>query len=106
MDETNRSIFLRNVFPKNFTFGLIIASLAFIFSFIYKNHWSIIISFFISVGFMINLFIIMPKLNFISDSNNLRKEIKKKQFKYWHFSSIFIYLIQIILSIIGIYLNI
>ena len=106
LDETNRSIFLRNVFPKNFTFGLIIASLAFIFSFIYKNHWSIIISFFISVGFMINLFIIMPKLNFISDSNNLRKEIKKKQFKNWHFSSIFIYLIQIILSIIGIYLNI
>ena len=106
LDETNRSIFLRNVFPKNFTFGLIIASLAFIFSFIYKNHWSIIISFFISISFMINLFIIMPKLNFISDSNNLTKEIKKKQFKYWHFSSIFIYLIQIILSIIGIYLNI
>ena len=106
LDETNRSIFLRNVFPKNFTFGLIIASLAFIFSFIYKNHWSIIISFFISISFMINLFIIMPKLNFISDSNNLTKEIKKKQFKYWHFSSVFIYLIQIILSITGIYLNI
>ena len=72
----------------------------------YALPFAIIISFFISVGFMINLFIIMPKLNFISDSNNLRKEIKKKQFKYWHFSSIFIYLIQIILSIIGIYLNI
>ena len=106
LDETNRTLFLRNIFPKNFTFGLIIASLAFIFSFIYKNHWSIIISFFISIGFMINLLIIMPKLNFISDNKNLTKEMKKKQFKYWHFSSVFIYLIQIILSIIGIYLNI
>ena len=106
LDETNRSIFLRNIFPRNFTFGLIIASIAFIFSFIYHNHWSIIISFLISLGFIINLLIIMPKLNYISDSNNLTKDNKKKQFRYWHFSSVFIYLIQIILSIVGIYLNI
>ncbi len=106
LDETNRSIFLRNIFPRNFTFGLIIASFAFIFSFIYHNHWSIVISFFISLGFIINLLIIMPKLNYISDSNNLTSENKKKQFRYWHFSSVFIYLIQIILSIFGIYLNI
>ena len=106
LDETNRTIFLRNIFPRNFTFGLIISSFAFILSFIYHNHWSIVISFFISLGFIINLFIIMPKLNYISDSNNLTRENKKKQFRYWHFSSVFIYLIQIILSIFGIYLNI
>ena len=106
LDETNRSKFLRNIFPKNFIFGLTIASLAFIFSFIYHDHWSIVISFFISLGFIINLLIIMPKLNYISDSNNLTSENKKKQFKYWHFSSVFIYLIQIIFSTVGIYLNI
>ena len=106
LDETNRSKFLRNIFPKNFIFGLTIASLAFILSFVYHNHWSIVISFFISLGFIINLLIIMPKLNYISDSNNLTSENKKKQFKYWHFSSVFIYLIQIIFSTVGIYLNI
>jgi len=106
LDETNRSKFLRNIFPKNFIFGLTIASLAFILSFVYHSHWSIVISFFISLGFIINLLIIMPKLNYISDSNNLTSENKKKQFKYWHFSSVFIYLIQIIFSIVGIYLNI
>ena len=106
LDETNRSKFLRNIFPKNFIFGLTIASLAFILSFVYHSHWSIVISFFISLGFIINLFIIMPKLNYISDSNNLTRENKKKQFRYWHFSSVFIYLIQIILSIYGMYLNI
>lgn len=106
LDETNRSKFLRNIFPKNFIFGLIISSLAFILSFVYHSHWSIIISFFISLGFITNLLIIMPKLNYISDSNNLTSENKKKQFKYWHFSSVFIYLIQIILSIVGISLNI
>ena len=106
LDENNKSKFLRNIFPRNFIFGLIIASLAFIFSFILKNHWSIVISFIISLGFIINLLIIMPKINFISDSDNLEKEKKKKQFRNWHFSSVFIYLIQIIISIVGIYLNI
>ena len=106
LDENNKSKFLRNIFPRNFIFGLIIASLAFIFSFILKDHWSIIISFIISLGFIINLLIIMPKINFISDSDSLEKEKKKKQFKSWHFSSVFIYLIQIIISIVGIYLNI
>jgi len=106
LDENNKSKFLRNIFPRNFIFGLIIASLAFIFSFILKDHWSIIISFIISLGFIINLLIIMPKINFISDSDSLEKEKKKKQFRSWHFSSVFIYLIQIIISIVGIYLNI
>ena len=106
LDEDNKSKFLRNIFPRNFIFGLIIASLAFIFSFILKNHWSIVISFIISLGFIINLLIIMPKINFISDSDSLEKEKKKKQFRNWHFSSVFIYLIQIIISIVGIYLNI
>jgi len=106
LDENNKSKFLRNIFPRNFIFGLIIASLAFIFSFILKDHWSIIISFMISLGFIINLLIIMPKINFISDSDSLEKEKKKKQFRSWHFSSVFIYLIQIIISIVGIYLNI
>ena len=106
LDENNKSKFLRNIFPRNFIFGLIIASLAFIFSFILKNHWSIVISFIISLGFIINLLIIMPKINFISDSDSLEKEKKKKQFRNWHFSSVFVYLIQIIISIVGIYLNI
>ena len=106
LDENNKSKFLRNICPRNFIFGLIIASLAFIFSFILKNHWSIVISFIISLGFIINLLIIMPKINFISDSDSLEKEKKKKQFRNWHFSSVFIYLIQIIISIVGIYLNI
>ena len=106
LDENNKSVFLRNIFPRNFIFGLIISSLAFIFSFMLKNHWSIIISFIISLGFIINLLIIMPKINFISDSDNLEKEKKKKQFRNWHYSSVFVYLIQIIISIVGIYLNI
>ena len=106
LNESNKSIFLRNIFPRNFIFGLILASLAFIFSFILKDHWSIIISFIISLGFILNLFIIMPKINFISDNKNLDKEKKKKQFRNWHYSSVFIYLIQIIISSIGIYLSI
>lgn len=106
LNESNKSIFLRNIFPRNFIFGLILASLAFIFSFILKDHWSIIISFIISLGFILNLFIIMPKINYISDNENLNKEKKKKQFRNWHYSSVLIYLIQIIISSIGIYLSI
>ena len=106
LNESNKSIFLRNILPRNFIFGLILASLAFIFSFILKDHWSIIISFIISLGFILNLFIIMPKINYISDNENLNKEKKKKQFRNWHFLSVFIYLIQIIISSIGIYLSI
>jgi hypothetical protein len=106
LNENNKSIFLRNIFPRNFIFGFILASLAFIFSFMHEDHWSIIISFIISLGFILNLFIIMPKINFISDNENINKEKKKKQFRNWHYSSVFIYLIQIIISTIGIYLSI
>ncbi|MBH88559.1 MAG: hypothetical protein CMJ12_05285 [Pelagibacterales bacterium] len=106
LDDQNKSKFLRNIFPKNFVFGGIIASIALIFSFILKDHWSIIISFIIALGFIINLFIIMPKINYISDNNNLEEKKKKKSFRNWHLSSVFIYLVQIIMAVIGIILNI
>ena len=78
LDKNNKSAFLRNIFPKNFIYGLFISSLAFISSFILKDHWSILLSFIISVGFIINLFIVMPKINFISDSANLTEKKKKE----------------------------
>ena len=104
LDDKNRSKFLRKIFPRNFIFGGILASIAFIISFIYEDHWSIIISFIVSIGFIINLFIVMPKINSISDNNNLEEMQKKKLFRNWHFTSVFIYLIQIIMAIVGIIL--
>lgn len=102
LDDKNKSIFLRKIFPRNFIFGGILASITFIFSFILKDHWSIIISFIIALGFIINLLIIMPKINSISDSDNIEEKKKKKLFRNWHFSSVFIYLTQIIMALIGI----
>tara|TARA_B100000579_G_C22807872_1_gene843526 strand:+ start:1287 stop:1652 length:366 start_codon:yes stop_codon:yes gene_type:complete len=102
LDDKNKSKFLRSIFPKNFIFGGTIASVTLIFSFMLKDHWSIIISFIIALGFIINLFIIMPKINSISDNINLEEKKKKKSFRNWHLSSVFIYLIQIIMAVVGI----
>ena len=98
LDKKNSSKLLRKIFPRNFYYGLFISLFLFIVSFYFKNMTSIIISFIILLFFIINLFVLIPKINLEADKNFKEKNYSKK-FKALHMYSVLLYLIQMILSL-------
>ena len=62
LDKKNSSKLLRKIFPRNFYYGLFISLFLFIVSFYFKNMPSIIISGIILLFFIINLFVLIPKM--------------------------------------------
>ena len=98
LDKKNSSKLLRKIFPRNFYYGLFISLFLFIVSFYFKNIASIITSFIILLFFVINLFVLIPKINLEADKNFKEKNYSKK-FKVLHMYSVLLYLIQMILSL-------
>ena len=104
LDEENRTVLLRKIFPKNFLFGLILSLLGFLFCF-YENQLNgAILLFLIGIFFLVNLFILIPKINFASDQIKSGKKDFLKIFKKLHLFSVILYSIQMLLSISGIYI--
>ena len=103
LDRENASKLLRKVFPKNFLFGLVLSMLAILASFILKQDKSLIIAFFLTCLFLVNLYYIMPKINAISDKDKKKKQYSSS-FKKFHLFSVILYLLKMLASIIGIIL--
>ena len=98
LDKKNSSKLLRKIFPRNFYFGLFISLFLFIVSIYLKNMTSTIISCIILLFFVINLFVLIPKINLEADRNFKEKNYTKK-FKILHMYSVLLYLTQMILSL-------
>ncbi len=103
LDRENASKLLRKVFPKNFLFGLVLSMLAILASFLLKQDKSLIIAFFLTCLFLVNLYYIMPKINAISDKDKKKKQYSSS-FKKFHLFSVILYLLKMLASIIGIIL--
>ncbi len=101
LDRKNSSKLLRKIFPKNFAFGALLALVAIFVSVYYKAYFSLVISIIVFSFFIINLYILVPKINAEADKTAKLKNYSRK-FKIYHFISVFIYLIQIIISFTGI----
>ena len=98
LDKKNSSKLLRKIFPRNFYFGLFISLFLFIVSIYLKNMTSTIISCIILLFFIINLFVLLPKINLEADRNFKEKNYTKK-FKILHMYSVLLFLTQMILSL-------
>ena len=98
LDKKNSSKLLRKIFPRNFYYGLFISLFLFIVSIYLKNMTSTIISCIILFFFIINLFVLIPKINLEADRNYKEKNYTKK-FKILHMYSVLLYLTQMILSL-------
>tara|TARA_B100000927_G_scaffold100829_1_gene81599 strand:+ start:911 stop:1300 length:390 start_codon:yes stop_codon:yes gene_type:complete len=95
LNEENARKFIRKIFPYYYLFNLTISILT-IFTFIIIQKFSIefyLISF-IAILFIISNFILMPLINKYRDTN------QDKKFKYYHFASVLINFIQIIILVI------
>ena len=101
LDRKNSSKLLRKIFPKNFIFGALLSISIIFVSVYYKSYFSLIISFILFSLFIINLYVLVPKINIEADRTIKLKNYSRK-FKIYHFISVFIYLIQILISLTGI----
>ena len=94
------SKFLRLVFPRVFVYGFFVSMLCSITSYFENLTLSLYLSIFMSFTFLINAYVITPIINKMRDLSNKGNNIAKNKFKFYHFLSVFIYLIQILISII------
>jgi hypothetical protein len=95
LNEENARKFIRKIFPYYYLFNLTISILA-ILSFIIIQKFSIefyLISL-IAILFVISNFVLMPLINKYRDTN------EDKKFKYFHFVSVLINFIQMIILVI------
>ena len=99
LNNEDAGIFLRKLFPRMFLYGMVLALIAFIltinnYTFIY---W--IISIVSAIFFAINLFFITPRINQFRDEANLGNSQSEKNFKRFHFLSVFLFMIQLLGSL-------
>ena len=105
LDETNSRNFLRFIFPRMFLYGFILSFVALLLSIYIRDQFLILISVSVSILFLINTYIITPKINFHRDQFNDGKMESEKVFKKYHLISVIIFLIQLISSISAIIVN-
>ena len=103
LDSKNAQSFLRTFFPRLFNLGLIVSGVLIILSFQETIIFYKITSISIFFGFMINQFIITPKINKYRDLELNNTKGPKKVFSILHFISVFIFIIQLILTLLIIF---
>ena len=70
LDEKNSRNFLRFIFPRMFLYGFILSFVTLLLSIYIRDQFLVIISFSVSIFFLINTYIITPKINFHRDQFN------------------------------------
>ena len=105
LDETNSRNFLRFIFPRMFLYGFILSFVTLLLSIYIRDQLLILISVLITIFFLINTYIITPKINFHRDQFNEGIIESEKFFKRYHLISVSIFLIQLISSISAIIVN-
>ena len=95
LDEKNARTFIRGIFPIYYILNLIISLLAlFIFIFVGNFSLNFYLMVMICLLFIMSNFVLMPLINKYRDSG------QEKKFKIFHFLSVIINFIQIILLIV------
>ena len=99
LNNEEAGIFLRKLFPRMFLYGMILALIAFILTI--NNYTSIywIISLVSAIFFAAKLFFITPRINQFRDEANLGNSQSEKNFKRFHFLSVFLFIIQLLGSL-------
>jgi len=100
LDAKNSRSIIRNIFPKLYTWSIILSliNLIVVFSIFSVSLWSSL-SFLILILYVISRQILMPKINILSDTNDERR------FRKYHSLSVAIFIIQVILLLI-VYINV
>ena len=104
--STNASSkFLRTIFPRMFLFGFIIAILSLILSYISGNILNSFLLIVVAVSFIINRNYLTPKINDFRDKELKGDKKASSSFKYMHFLSVILFILNFIILISIIIIN-
>ena len=98
------SKFLRTIFPRMFLFGVIIAVLSLILSYISGNILNSVLLIIVAISFIINRNYLTPKINDFRDKELEGDQKASSSFKYMHLLSVLLFVSNFII-LIGIIVN-
>ena len=90
--------FLRVLFPRMFIFGFILSFMASAVAAYAAVTQMALLSIFVSTGFVVNAFVVTPIINKQRDAMLEGDDAAGKKFKQFHFVSVAIFLVQLIVS--------
>ena len=99
LDQQSSQKFLRSIFPRLFKYCLVLVLTAGILFIIGKSFYGSIISIISACGFLVNTYIVTPRINKLRDLSIENDIIAKKSFRLMHLVSVLVYLFQILGSI-------
>ena len=97
LDEENSRNFLRFIFPRLFIFCFVISTLMSLFFALAGFSFGLLAGLAMAVSFLINTYLLTPKINKMKDLMLAGHSEAKNKFKKLHFSSVLLYLINMVL---------
>ena len=96
LDEEYSKKFLRFIFPRLFNFCFLISTGMFLFFALAEFFFGMVAGIVIAVGFLINTYLLTPRINKMRDLMITGVTGSEKKFKMLHFASVLLYLISIV----------
>ena len=97
LDEENSRNFLRFIFPRLFIFCFVISTLMSLFFALAGFSFGLLAGLAMAVSFLINTYLLTPKINKMKDLMLAGHSEAKNKFKKLHFASVLLYLINMVL---------
>ena len=92
LDEEHSKKFLRFIFPRLFNFCFLISTLMFLFFALAEFSFGMVVGIAISISFLINAYLLTPRINKTRDLMLTGHFQSEKKFKKLHFASVLLYL--------------
>ena len=99
LDEESSKKFLRYIFPRLFNFCFLISAFAFLFFALGNFFYGMVVSMVISLSFLVNTYILTPRINKMRDLSLSGDEMSGRSFKYLHLASVFLYLFNMLFAV-------
>ncbi len=99
LDEEHSKKFLRFIFPRLFNFCFLISTGMFLVFALAEFSFGMVAGIVIAVGFLINTYLLTPRINKMRDLMIKGLTGSEKKFKRLHFVSVLLYLISMVLII-------
>ena len=96
LDEEYSKKFLRFIFPRLFNFCFLISTGMLLFFALAEFSFGTVAGIVISVGFLINTYLLTPRINKMRDLMITGVTGSEKKFKMLHFASVLLYLISMV----------
>ena len=96
LDEENAKNFLRFIYRRLLNFCFLITTCMFLFFAVAKFSIGMVAGIVIAIGFLINTYLLTPRINNMRDLMIISHPGSEKEFKRLHFASVLLYLLSMV----------